>query len=368
MKQGGNLVKRIAVCLALLCAVFLASCGNGNSGKWYDFALSEYISVGEYRGVGYAPAQGESVTEEAVDAEINRVLREHSSQEDLTEGSYALGDEIKIDFEGVYEGEVCRSSQGYTTAIGAEGFFADFEGGLTSLVGTPIAGEHKLSLTFAADHADPRWAGKTLEFTLKVQRVTRYYTAVLDDAFVAGLELGVGTVEEYRSLIRTQLEQSAADAAHAADLEAVWEAVLNGCTVAQYPKDELESYVQYFTSLYETQAREAGMDTDDFMMLYYGITREEVLEDAKGVVKQDLVLYSLCEKEAVAFDQAEYESYASRLCREKGLKSVAELEQTYSRRYVEKSLLLSKLQEQLLAWAQPASSAPVSSAPASSAA
>lgn len=358
-------MKKTALCLVLLACFLLASCAE-QGGEWYDFDLNEYISLGEYRSMGYTPAVAETVTEESVEAAIAEVLEAHSSEEVLTEGNYAEGDEIKMDFEGVFEGEVCRSSQGYTTTLGAKGFFADFEGGLSSLVGTPIGTEHKLSLTFLSDHADPDWAGKTLEFTLKIQRVTRYHNAVLDDAFVASLNLGVATVDEYRAMIRTRLEDRAREDARKADLEAVWSAVLANCSVKLYPADELESYVAYFNSLYESQAKEAGMETEDFMMLYYGITPEQVLADAKNVVKQDLVMYSLCKKESISFDEAEYQSYAETLSKKKGLESVEKLEGAYSRRYVEKSLLLWKLQEQLLTWAQPASSAPASSSAAPS--
>ncbi len=355
-------MKRAVLCLTLILCLFLASCQSGESAGWYDFSLSEYITVGDYKGLTYSPVRPRPVTDEMVEEQIGLVLQAHSSSEILSEGVYQAGDEIKMDFRGVYEGQIKRSSQGYTTAIGAKSFFEDFEGGLSCLIGLPLQEQHVLNLTYKADHADSEWAGKTLEFTLTVRQVTRYHTAVLDDAFVLSLGLAEKTVEEYRAALRAKLEAQAVKDAREAEMEAVWAAALGNAEMQLYPQKEIQGYLQYFHSLYEGQAKELGMDEESFMMLYYGLDEEELLANAKSVVKQDLLLYSICEKEGITLTEEEYSRFADELCRQKGYASAAELESSLTRAFVEKAALLARLQETLLGWASPQEAPAASSA------
>ena len=352
-------MKRLLILIAVLC-ISLFSCSG--TAELYSFDIESYLTLGNYLGIEYQPSAVDTVDDAAVEKYILGVLEENSSSEDLTDGVYADNDSLNIDFEGVFEGEAVRAANGYTTAIGAEGFFGEFEGGLSVLVGQNISKEHKLSLTFKPDIADTEWAGKTLEFTIKVNSVTRYHNAVLDDAFVASVS-DCSTVDEYKVYVKELLEEKAAKKAHDRDLDYLWASYVSSCTVKKYPQAEYESYVKYFNSLYEKQAAEAGMSTADFMMLYYGITADDIAIDAKNVVKQDMAMYRLSQKEGIAVSEAEYTSLGEALALEKGYESLAKMEEANSREFIEKSLLLSKVKEFILSKAKTATApAPSSSA------
>ncbi|MBE6590433.1 MAG: hypothetical protein E7646_00155 [Ruminococcaceae bacterium] len=349
-------MKRIVLMLTVLC-IGLVSCSA--PGEHYGFDIDSYLTGGTYKGISYEPTPVASVDDGAVESYILAVLEDNSSSEDITEGVYAEGDSLTIDFEGVYEGTAVRAANGYNTAIGAAGFFSEFEGGLTGLIGQNIAKEHKLSLTFKADIADAEWAGRTIDFTVKVHSVTRYHNAVLDDEFVKTVS-SCQTVDEYKAYVKELLEKQALEDAHDADLDYLWASYVSSCTVTKYPQAEYESYVKYFNSLYEKQALALGMSTEDFMMLYYGITSEDVSNDAKNLVKQDMAMYLLSQKEGIAVSEAEYTSLGEALAIEKGFESLAKMEAENSKEYIQRSLLQTKVKEFILA------NATVSKAPAPS--
>ena len=345
-------MKKRLLCLLGACLMLLASCGPAASGQWYDFSLADYLQVGPYLGLSYNQTAPEPVTDASVEEEIRAVLQEHSSRETLTAGTYQLGDELKMDFEGRLDGEPVRSSKGYRAILGGEGFFAAFTGGLGQLVGQEIASTHTLRLSYPADHADPQWAGKTLEFVLTVHSVERPHVAQLTDDFVKTVS-DCTTVEQYRTQIRTQLSDRAREDALHKDVLQVWSQVLESSLVKRYPSAEVEGYCQYFQSLYAKQAAQAGLEVEDFLLLYYGITLDQIREDAKRIVKQDMVMYTVAREQNITFTPQEYTAHAQKLAREQGLEDVGALESRYSVAYVEKSLLLSKVQSYLLENAKP---------------
>lgn len=362
-------MKKAVLCVVLLALLLLASCQGEQSGKWYDFSLEEYITLGEYKNLSYSPVDPQAVTEEQVEQAILALLEQHSSSEVITGGTYRLGDEIKMNFSGVYEGEEERSSRGYVATIGEKNFFEEFEGGLSVLIDQPVQAKHQLDMTYKADHGDAQWAGKTLTVTMEVISITRHHKAEFTDAFVQSLGGAEQTAEEYRLALRTKLEAEAVNKAHEAELTALWQTVLGNSKVKLYPQKELNGYLQFFNDHYAKQAGALGMDVKKFQKLYYGVDEDQLLSDAKSIVKQDLVLFAICQKEGITLSNEEYSAFAEALRAEKGLESVAKLEESFGKDYVEKAALLVRVKEALLTWAkQPQAPVATTVAPAPSAA
>ena len=97
-----KLLSSSLVAVLCLASVFvMTSCGE--SVPYGDYDLSDYVTVGEYKGLEYEKISV-SVSDKEIDDEIQKRLEDHKTSEDVTEGTVKDGDTVNIDFTGTTVG------------------------------------------------------------------------------------------------------------------------------------------------------------------------------------------------------------------------------------------------------------------------
>ena len=160
------------------------------------------------------------VSDADVDATIERLRQSLAQLQPITDRTEAqAGDVATVDYQGHIDGRLAGRAEHRDIELGTNGFSPEFD---QALLGTHVGGDVEFSATYPQDHANADLRGKTVQFKVHVERLSRKELPSLDDEFAKD-HGACATLEELRTRVRQQLQ---AEAAHAAD-EAVQRALLD---------------------------------------------------------------------------------------------------------------------------------------------
>ncbi len=298
--------------VCLLAAMGLTGCGDDNPYSKYD--LSEYVKVGQYKGLEMEAIQV-SVSDEEVEAQVEQNVEDTKTSKTLKEGKVEDGDIANIDYEGKINGKTFDggSAEGYDLTIGSGSFISGFEDGL---IGKKIGSTVKLNLTFPEDYDQgdedgEQLAGKDVVFTVTINSVKKETVPTYDDAWVEKNSKSddVKTVEEYNEYVRQQLQDEKEETAKNNKISELWAEVMENSEVLKYPEEEVNSYVEEIEAQYEAAAESSGVELKD-LWEQYGIDSQEDYDAqnkdaAESYVKEQMVMYWIADKEGLSYSEDE---------------------------------------------------------------
>ncbi len=303
--------KRITAILTvcLLATIGLTGCGDDKPYSQYD--LSEYVKVGQYKGLEMEAIQV-SVADEEVEAQVKKNVEDTKTSKTVKEGKVEDGDIANIDYEGKIDGKAFEggTSEGYDLTIGSGSFIPGFEDGL---IGKEIGSTVDLNLTFPKDYdkgqeGGEKLGGKDVVFTVTINSVKKETIPPYDDAWVAE-NSKVKTVDEYNEYVRQQLYDEKEETAKNNKISELWGEVIENSEVLKYPEEEVNGYVEEIEAQYEAMAESSGMELKD-LWEQYGIDSEEEYnkqnkEAAEAYVKEQMVMYWIADKEGLSYSEDE---------------------------------------------------------------
>ncbi len=131
--------------------------------------------------------------------------------------------------------------------------------------------------------------------------------------------------------------------------EAIWRAVLLGASVKEYPAEQVAYYREQLRLEYEYLADREGVRYEDLLALR-GVTEEDLSEEARAMVKSDLVFLWILSDAGIALSDAEvsahYDRYADRYVERYGYDRA--YVDGYLREQVLESMLFDKTMEYLI--------------------
>lgn len=148
------------------------------------------------------------VTEEEIDAEVNRVFAQNRGYEDKgDEGVVETGDRLGLSFIGKVDGKPFdggTSDHAHLT-VGSGEFIPGFE---EQLVGMKKGESREVKVTFPKDYQSEELAGKKATFDVTVLHVDGPNAGELNDEFAK--KLGVDDVAALREAVKTQMQAALA--------------------------------------------------------------------------------------------------------------------------------------------------------------
>ena len=123
---------------------------------------------------------------------------------------------------------------------------------------------------------------------------------------ISSLELS-----EYVSLAKYSGMTVNYDSSKTSKGDAVWDKVVEASEIKAYPEEQLEYYFEQTKAKYKYLARK-GNESYENMLAALGITEEDMMNEAKRLVAEDLVLYALIEAEGVELSEAEKQNNLER--------------------------------------------------------
>ena len=148
--------------LCLTSLFLLSGCGS----KLYNYDLSEYVKVGDYKGLEYKKVSV-SVSDDEVQDKIKSNLEEKAETKTLKSGTVKDGDTIDISYEGKVDGKTFDkgSADNQSITIGQTPFIDGFTDGL---IGKKVGSKVKLNLTFPKDYSEKDLQGKDVVFEVTI--------------------------------------------------------------------------------------------------------------------------------------------------------------------------------------------------------
>lgn len=362
--------KRIfAMALTAVTAVSMFGCTNAGSKvveqSEKDYKLSDYVTLGEYKGIEAEKPESVEVTDEDIQYEIDYALSENSTEEEITDRAVQEGDTVNINCAAKVDGEAYANAtfDGYDLVIGSNEFIEGFESGL---VGKNIGDEVELNLTFpedydsgfevqSGDEATESVAGKPVQFKVTINSISVVTVPELTDDYVKE-NTEYKTVDEYKESIRKSLESSNEEDTKYEVEEAVFDKVVENATVEGYPESIYDEFYSMVEESYTSMAESMGTTVED-LYTQFGMTEDDVKNETIVQIQEYLVWQMIAEKENLELTQKEYDEGLADLAKyyselDGTEYTVKDMEDNYGKEAIAEELLRQKVMEYLVSQAK----------------
>lgn len=348
----------LGLILMLCCGTLLTMTGCGEKGDYEGYDFSEYVTVGEYKGLEYKAIEV-TVSEKDIEEEIENRLKNAAEKTSVEEGVVEDGDTINVAFEGRIDGETFEggSSDSYDITVGSTPMIDGFVEGL---VGKNVGETVELDLQFPEDYGKEELNGKDVVFTVtinskQVEVVPEYGT----DFIKANSEYD--NTADYEASVKKDV-QATKEAEEESDVKSeLWEDIVNHSEIIQYPVEKDEMIERTMNSFKQTAA-DNDMEWEAYLE-QIGYTEEElnaqVTSYAETKVFQELIVYAIAKEEGLSVTEEEYNEYMQSMLTDSGLD--AETFESYYGMTIEDyceqeglraSLLLNKVMDKVMEYAK----------------
>lgn len=218
-----------------------------------------------------------TVTDEDVETEIKRNLKQNSSKVDVTDRAAELEDETTIDFVGSVDGVEFEGGKGndYPLVLGSGSFIPGFE---EQIVGHSVGETFDVNVTFPEKYQAEDLAGKAAVFKTTIKAIKAINMPELDDAYVSDTT-DFETVDEYKADVKKKLEEKkAADAKNDKENKAVDKLV--EMSKMDIPEAMLRFQQEQMVRDFEQRLMYQGMNMDQYLQMTKQ-TREDMMEQVK---------------------------------------------------------------------------------------
>jgi trigger factor len=262
-----------------------------------EVAVRPEATLGEWKGVE-APKREAEASEEAVDAEVER-LREALASLEPVDRAAQNGDFLVLDYTGYIDDEPFEGGEGrgQTIELGAGRLIPGFE---DQLVGVEPGDERTLNVSFPDDYGAEELAGKQARFETSVKEVREKRLPELDDEFAlqAG---GFDTLDELREDIARRLREADERDADREFREAALDAVVAKAKI-DVPPDVVHGKAHDIWHQMEHRLRRQGIDPAQYVAIT-GKSEEDLIKeaepDAEKSLKREAVLAAIVDTEKI---------------------------------------------------------------------
>jgi trigger factor len=252
-----------------------------------------------------------SLTDEEVNAELDRVRDSRSTMEPVTEErTLTDGDWAQISFKGEIQNEA-QPDAAAAQPISGDEVMVEIGGKNTlpafndALRGANTGQELKFEVTYPADFGENRLAGKTVAYDVEVKAIKKRIQPELNDDFAKELGEYEG-IEDFKAKLREHMTDD-----KNRRLRVETQNKLTDALVAHYPFPVPESLIQNQIDARLDRGLRAlaaqGMRTEDMRKLDFAGLREAQRNSAIAEVKATLILDKIATAENVEVSDEELE-------------------------------------------------------------
>ena len=311
----------VVIAIVAVIAIILVFVNNKQS-KEYNYDLSKYVKVGNYKGLEYA-SQKASVTDEEVDVEIQRRLQKAAKTENSKTGKVENGDTINISFVGKIDGKEFEGGSSESTDI-TVGTTQMIDGFVEGLIGKNVGESVTLNLKFPDDYGKTDLQGKAVEFKVTINSKKKTSVPKLNASFVKK-NSKYKTVKEYKEGVKKELLNQKQKSIDSTVKQELWSRIINKSKAKKYPEKELNEAMSQANKLeesYKAQAQNYGMEWETYLKTVMRTDKKgfEKLkqEYAKNIVFNRMVMYSIARSENISLSNREYKKEILKILEDNG--------------------------------------------------
>ena len=311
----------VVVAIVAVIAIILVFVNNKQS-KEYNYDLSKYVKVGNYKGLEYT-SQKASVTDEEVDVEIQRRLQKAAKTENSKTGKVENGDTINISFVGKIDGKEFEGGSSESTDI-TVGTTQMIDGFVEGLIGKNVGESVTLNLKFPDDYGKTDLQGKAVEFKVTINSKKKISVPKLNKEFVKK-NSKFTTVKEYKEGVKKELLNQKQKSIDSTVKQELWSRIIDKSKANKYPEKELNEAMSQANKLeesYKAQAQNYGMEWETYLKTVMRTDKKgfEKLkqEYAKNIVFNRMVMYSIARSENISLSNREYKKEILKILEDNG--------------------------------------------------
>lgn len=263
-----------------------------------EVAVKPEIEVKNYKGVKLEKQEVE-VTEEDIQAEIDKVLKQNSRLIEVTDRAVEDGDEVVIDFEGFVDDEPFEGgkAEDHTLKIGSHSFIDTFE---DQLIGKNIGDDVDVNVTFPEEYHQESLQGKPALFKVKVKAIKVTELPELDDEFAQDVS-EFETLDAYKEDIKKGLaEKKEADAKRAMQ-EAAMTSIIEANEI-ELPEPMVDLEAENMVYEFAQRLQYQGLNLEQYMQITgqsADSMKDMMKKDAATKIKSRLILEYVAKTEAI---------------------------------------------------------------------
>lgn len=275
-------------------------------------ALKPEVSLGKYKNVQIEKISTE-VTDEEVDAEINKERESNAREINVEDRPVKDGDMTILDFEGFVDGVAFAGGKGenYPLTIGSGAFIPGFE---EQLVGAELNKELEVNVTFPEDYKAEELKGKAAVFKCTVKEIKEKELPELDDEFASEVS-EFETLAEYKDDVRKKLTEKKETEARDKKEEAVIDAIIADAKM-EIPDPMLETQQRQMVEDFAQRLSMQGLTLEQYYQ-FTGLDNDKMLEQVKPTalkrIQSRLVFEAVAKAENMTTDDADYDKEVKRL-------------------------------------------------------
>lgn len=326
---------------------FAYSDGLDENGYWSGVRALDYVTLPEdYASIPLKKADIEP-TEEDIQSQIDSLLSQNTTTQEITDRAAADGDTVNIDYVGTVDGVAFTGGtySGYSLTLGSGTFIDGFE---DQIIGHKPGETFDVNVTFPDGYSDSTdsegnavvLSNKKAVFSVTLNYISEEILPELTDAWVDenfGTTDGVHTVEDLRTEYQNMLYQNNLNTA-------VMDYLLSNSTFKDLPKEVTDYQVNQCLNYYYTMANYYGYDLDSFLQAAAGYNSADDLLDAMSdsiteYAREALLYQAVAEAMDIAPTQEQIDTYSA-------------YTETYGANYCTMVALMDAVSEALTAGAQ----------------
>ena len=327
----------LTAAIALAAATLLGGCGSRTSElSSITSATNETIGTRQILSVlDYDPADQVKLPKDYMNMKIkledsylvtDDQIKEYAEQMLMYSPAYEAtdkttvedGDIVNLDYSGTIDGEAFDggTAEDQYLTIGSGSFIEGFE---EQLVGKDVGTEFDINVTFPEDYASDEVAGKDAVFHINLKNISEEKTITYDeltDDYVAEnfTMYGVSTVDEFKNMISQQL-QNENQSQQSQDIQTAVIDNLIADSEVTVPDGLVDKQIEQAKDGMAQQAETYGMEVEEFMTTYYGMSLDEYIEevrpDIEDSVVERLILQAIIKDQKIEVETADYNSFIS---------------------------------------------------------
>ena len=330
-------MKKLLVLLLAGSMLFTVGCGSSSGDIVYS---NENVELSQYKNLS-VEKNVYTVTQDDIDDEINFTLVSYADYVEVDRAAEE-GDYVTLCFTGSIGGEVVMDysteEESYELILGDQEYGVEFD---ENIIGTKPGDVLDFSVFYDAEEIDEEswlyeFADQTIDYHVEVSCVTEEILPEYTDEFVTDT-LGYESKEEFETEIQSYLEEDYTYTSDSEMKEELLAQIIESSTIKDYSDEQYEECYNSLVADYQSYADMSDMTLDELLEAF-GMTTEDLEEEALTTLERSLIISAIAECEDLAISDEEFDStmeeYASYYEYDSAEDFIADYGEDYLRTYL----------------------------------
>ncbi len=301
------------------------------------------VVIGTYKGINFKK-NVYNVKDEDIEEDLKRLQERNSRMIDVADRAVENGDSVVIDYSGSVDGVKFDggTAEKQTLVIGSGMFIPGFE---EQVIGMNIGDEKDINVKFPEEYHAENLKGKDAVFAIKLHEIKKKELPEINDEFIKDA-VGSESVNAYKEEVKARMEKANADRAER-ELEDEIVKKVSETSDVEIPDAMIESQIDRMVQDMEYRLSYQGLKLADYLK-YIGKSMEDFRKDYKEqateLVKSQLVIEAIIEKEEIAATDEDVEKRVEEMATAQG-KPVPDVKKNMQARqldYIKNEIVIKK--------------------------